>query len=214
MFLWSIGETSERINQFKKWFWSVLEKFNAVERQDLVRKMKSDGLRLKLVFLPRFISGRVVQHYLPRKLVFNLNHRWLFVLSMINIYQQLIHVSVVCMFHCILRKTSSSWNFNMRSKPKCSVLYNEKADWQYFLYVRMCVLFLFIIRMCVILIVKKQTKHGLDKGDREMYQWTYLQITWPLSLWLQSIHTKRRSENYTFFMTSYSWKYFIFQFDT
>jgi hypothetical protein len=32
------GETSERINQFKKWFWSVLEKFNAVERQDLVRR--------------------------------------------------------------------------------------------------------------------------------------------------------------------------------
>jgi hypothetical protein len=31
------GESSERINQFKKWFWSVLEKFNAVERQDLVR---------------------------------------------------------------------------------------------------------------------------------------------------------------------------------
>lgn len=32
-----IGETSERINQFKKWFWSVLEKFNPIERQDLVR---------------------------------------------------------------------------------------------------------------------------------------------------------------------------------
>jgi E3 ubiquitin-protein ligase EDD1 len=31
------GETIERINQFKKWFWSVLEKFTAVERQDLVR---------------------------------------------------------------------------------------------------------------------------------------------------------------------------------
>lgn len=30
------GETIERINQFKKWFWSVLEKFTAVERQDLV----------------------------------------------------------------------------------------------------------------------------------------------------------------------------------
>ncbi|CAF4288373.1 unnamed protein product [Rotaria magnacalcarata] len=30
------GENTERINQFKKWFWSVLEKFNAVERQDLV----------------------------------------------------------------------------------------------------------------------------------------------------------------------------------
>ncbi|CAF1093479.1 unnamed protein product [Adineta steineri] len=30
------GETSERINQFKKWFWSVLEKFNSVERQDLI----------------------------------------------------------------------------------------------------------------------------------------------------------------------------------
>jgi len=35
-FLFSLGETPERINQFKKWFWSVLEKFNAVERQDLV----------------------------------------------------------------------------------------------------------------------------------------------------------------------------------
>lgn len=34
----SLGETSERINQFKKWFWSVLEKFNAVERQDLVSR--------------------------------------------------------------------------------------------------------------------------------------------------------------------------------
>ena len=32
-----LGETSERINQFKKWFWSVLEKFNPIERQDLVR---------------------------------------------------------------------------------------------------------------------------------------------------------------------------------
>lgn len=32
-----LGENTERINQFKKWFWSVLEKFNAVERQDLVR---------------------------------------------------------------------------------------------------------------------------------------------------------------------------------
>ena len=32
-----LGETIERINQFKKWFWSVLEKFTAVERQDLVR---------------------------------------------------------------------------------------------------------------------------------------------------------------------------------
>ncbi|CAF4535879.1 unnamed protein product, partial [Rotaria sp. Silwood2] len=30
------GETNERINQFKKWFWSVLEKFNPMERQDLV----------------------------------------------------------------------------------------------------------------------------------------------------------------------------------
>jgi E3 ubiquitin-protein ligase EDD1 len=35
------GETSERINQFKKWFWSVLEKFNSIERQDLVRKNKN-----------------------------------------------------------------------------------------------------------------------------------------------------------------------------
>ncbi|CAF4216900.1 unnamed protein product [Rotaria sordida] len=30
------SETTVRINQFKKWFWSVLEKFNAVKRQDLV----------------------------------------------------------------------------------------------------------------------------------------------------------------------------------
>jgi len=30
------GETIERINQFKKWFWSVLEKFTPIERQDLV----------------------------------------------------------------------------------------------------------------------------------------------------------------------------------
>ncbi|CAF0980840.1 unnamed protein product [Rotaria sp. Silwood1] len=30
------GEINERINQFKKWFWSVLEKFNPIERQDLV----------------------------------------------------------------------------------------------------------------------------------------------------------------------------------
>jgi hypothetical protein len=40
MCVFLLGETSERINQFKKWFWSVLEKFNAVERQDLVRKLK------------------------------------------------------------------------------------------------------------------------------------------------------------------------------
>lgn len=36
VFPFHLGESSERINQFKKWFWSVLEKFNAVERQDLV----------------------------------------------------------------------------------------------------------------------------------------------------------------------------------
>ncbi|CAM4857437.1 unnamed protein product [Rotaria socialis] len=30
------GETTERINQFKKWFWSVLEKFSPLERQDLI----------------------------------------------------------------------------------------------------------------------------------------------------------------------------------
>jgi len=41
-FLIELGETSERINQFKKWFWSVLEKFNAVERKDLVRKKYFD----------------------------------------------------------------------------------------------------------------------------------------------------------------------------
>ncbi|CAF0940743.1 unnamed protein product, partial [Didymodactylos carnosus] len=30
------GEAGERITQFKKWFWSVLEKFGTVEKQDLV----------------------------------------------------------------------------------------------------------------------------------------------------------------------------------
>lgn len=35
-----LGETTERTNQFKKWFWSVLEKFTPVERQDLVRMKK------------------------------------------------------------------------------------------------------------------------------------------------------------------------------
>ena len=48
VFLYYLGETSDRINQFKKWFWSVLEKFNAVERQDLVR-MTSD-ICLKCLF--------------------------------------------------------------------------------------------------------------------------------------------------------------------
>ena len=41
--LLSPGETTERINQFKKWFWSVLEKFNAVERQDLVSRCSNCG---------------------------------------------------------------------------------------------------------------------------------------------------------------------------
>ena len=47
-----LGETSERINQFKKWFWSVLEKFNAVERQDLVRRKFGilSSIRMCIVF--------------------------------------------------------------------------------------------------------------------------------------------------------------------
>ena len=47
-----LGENSERINQFKKWFWSVLEKFNAVERQDLVRRKFGilSSIRMCIVF--------------------------------------------------------------------------------------------------------------------------------------------------------------------
>ena len=30
------GENSDRVQQFKRWFWSVVEKMNNIERQDLV----------------------------------------------------------------------------------------------------------------------------------------------------------------------------------
>ena len=30
------GESSDRVQRFKRWFWSVVEKMNNIERQDLV----------------------------------------------------------------------------------------------------------------------------------------------------------------------------------
>ena len=52
------GETSERINQFKKWFWSVLEKFNSIERQDLVRKNRKSKIDFNIkYFLDLFLDG-------------------------------------------------------------------------------------------------------------------------------------------------------------
>jgi len=102
LFFYSLGETNERINQFKKWFWSVLEKFNSIERQDLVRLTIT---KKKLIFVfCRFIFGLVVLHYQHQKLVFNLNHLLPFDQLMINIYQQQIHVLVVYMFHYIHQK--------------------------------------------------------------------------------------------------------------
>lgn len=35
------GETPERLSKFKRWLWSIVEKMSHVERQDLVRRVKS-----------------------------------------------------------------------------------------------------------------------------------------------------------------------------
>ena len=46
------GETTERLNRFKKWLWSVVEKMSAREKQDLVSVICE--FHKKIVFLGIF----------------------------------------------------------------------------------------------------------------------------------------------------------------
>lgn len=39
------GEGSEKVQRFKKWFWSTIEKMNPNERQDLVRRHSVVSIR-------------------------------------------------------------------------------------------------------------------------------------------------------------------------
>lgn len=62
-FLAFAGESSERVQRFKRWFWSVVEKMNNVERQDLVGCLfdlimcfKSSFLLFSSIFLMFFVS--------------------------------------------------------------------------------------------------------------------------------------------------------------
>lgn len=36
LFLFHTGENAEKLLQFKRWFWSIVEKMSMTERQDLV----------------------------------------------------------------------------------------------------------------------------------------------------------------------------------
>lgn len=67
------SEGSDKLLKFKRWFWSIVEKMNTLERQDLVRG-HSDyiwSINIYIYFFLRYIFGRVLQHCQRLKKVSN-----------------------------------------------------------------------------------------------------------------------------------------------
>lgn len=99
------SEGSDKLLKFKRWFWSIVEKMNTLERQDLVRNymhMPWCIVTSIKIFDRRYTFGPDLLHCLLQRKDFSLCLQSQYDRQMILIYQQPIRAYPDYIYPCIL----------------------------------------------------------------------------------------------------------------